>query len=131
MVNVPVSEPLKDFFLTNQLSNNLAVANVSNLSGSKLLQPLTGLQSELLSLLTTYKDVYFSEEKLMLYQLIVQSNLAKSNGSAKDLITGKAVKINNELIDDKYYFFHVKDLNNQEMKLSVGKKKHIIIQFTN
>ena len=64
MVNVPVSEPLKDFFLTNQLSNNLAVANVSNLSGSKLLQPLTGLQSELLSLLTTYKDVYFSEEKL-------------------------------------------------------------------
>ena len=64
LVNVPVSEPLKDFFLTNQLSNNLAVANVSNLSGSKLLQPLTGLQSELLSLLTTYKDVYFSEEKL-------------------------------------------------------------------
>ena len=48
LVNVPVAEPLKDYFLTDQLSNNLAAANVSNLSGSKLLQPLTGLQSELL-----------------------------------------------------------------------------------
>merc|ERR1719367_426714 len=60
-----MAEPFKEYFLTNQLKNNLAVANVTNLNGSKLIQPLTGFQCELMSLMTTYKDVYFSEESLI------------------------------------------------------------------
>ena len=64
LVNVSMAEPIKDYFLTDQLSNNLAVANASNMKESKLVQPLNGLQSELLSLLATYKDVYFGQETL-------------------------------------------------------------------
>ena len=64
LVNVSLAEPIKDYFLTDQLSNNLAVANASNMKESKLVQPLNGLQSELLSLLSTYKDVYFGQETL-------------------------------------------------------------------
>ena len=64
LVNISVAEPIKDHFLTNQLSDNLAVANASNMKESKLVQPLNGFQSELLSLLTTYKDVYYGQETL-------------------------------------------------------------------
>ena len=64
LVNLSIAEPIKDYFLTNQLSNNLAVANMSNMKGSKMVQALNGFQSELLSLLKTYKDVYYGEETL-------------------------------------------------------------------
>lgn len=60
LINANLAEPMKDFFLIPELENNLAAANVKNLGD--LRQPLTSLQTEILSLLTSYKDVYCSEE---------------------------------------------------------------------
>ncbi len=60
LVNISMEEPLQDFGLDQSLKSNLAVANVKNLKD--LSQPLTHFQSELLSVLTTYKDLYYSEQ---------------------------------------------------------------------
>lgn len=60
LVNASLNQPMQDFFLSDQLKQNLAVANVKNLKD--LSKPLTDLQTETMSILTTYKDFYYSDQ---------------------------------------------------------------------
>lgn len=60
LVNASLNQPMQEFFLSDQLKQNLAVANVKNLKD--LSKPLTDLQTEALSILTTYKDFYYSDQ---------------------------------------------------------------------
>ena len=63
LVKTCMKQPHKqEFYLNSQLKDNLAAANVKNLSD--LSEPLTPFQSELFSCLSTYKDLYYSDQSL-------------------------------------------------------------------
>ena len=65
-----------------------------------------------------------SDEKLI-YQLIKNLDLTTSFGEAKKLIRGGGVKINDEKVEDENL-----DISSlKEFKLSLGKKKHFLIQI--
>lgn len=59
-----------------------------------------------------------------LYALLKNLNFAKSNGEARRLIKGGAIKINDIKIEDENYLFPT---DSRKFKLSIGKKKEIII----
>ncbi|EJF88889.1 tyrosine--tRNA ligase [Bartonella tamiae] len=65
-----------------------------------------------------------------LLALLVQSGLAKSNGEARRHVQGGGVRINGNAIDDDTYIVCDKDLNDQDIiKLSFGKKRHVIVEI--
>ncbi|MBY0581229.1 MAG: tyrosine--tRNA ligase, partial [Rickettsiales bacterium] len=64
-----------------------------------------------------------------LFKLLVLSGLCESNGAARKLIQGNGVRINNAIINDINYMIQQSDFNDKKMKLSTGKKKHILVQF--
>ena len=70
------------------------------------------------------------KDGFLLIKLLVLSGLSKSNNSAKKLILGNAIKINNTRIYDITYRISFNDFSNKSFKLSVGKKQHIIIYFS-
>jgi len=56
--------------------------------------------------------------------------LAKSNSEARRFIQSKAVKLNDELISDEKYTLTLNNFkNSQEIEISLGKKKKIIIEI--
>ena len=59
-----------------------------------------------------------------LYNLLKNLNFATSNGEARRLIKGGAIKINDTRIEDENYLIPT---DNLKFKLSVGKKKEVII----
>ncbi|MDZ5761079.1 tyrosine--tRNA ligase [Lyticum sinuosum] len=76
----------------------------------------------------------FQKESLFLYKLLVDCKLAKSNSSARQLIKGGGVSINDIIYKDEYYKIN-KDLitknDDNEIKIIIGKKNCIIIAFGN
>ena len=54
-------------------------------------------------------------------------SFAQSNGEAKRLIKGRAARIHNVVMDDESYILQEKDLSENEIKISSGKKHHGII----
>ena len=64
-------------------------------------------------------------EKVLIYQLIVNVGFASSNSESRKLIRGKGVKKNREIIEDEMTEILKNDLlDNKEILISVGKKKH-------
>ncbi|MBL4891220.1 MAG: tyrosine--tRNA ligase, partial [Rhizobiaceae bacterium] len=63
--------------------------------------------------------------------LLVQAGFAKSNGEARRHIKGGAVKINDQAISDEGLKVGESDLNaDGVVKLSMGKKRHVLVQPT-
>ena len=62
-------------------------------------------------------------------ELIILSKLEKSKSEIRRLIKGNAIKINDELIIDEKLIVTKKFFNNDYLKLSVGKKRHIKIEI--
>lgn len=62
--------------------------------------------------------------EIQLYKAIVDVGLAKSNSEARKLISGKGVRLDDLLVEDPQ--FNLK-LSYQAVKLSVGKKKHLLL----
>ncbi|MCL6229894.1 tyrosine--tRNA ligase [Bartonella bilalgolemii] len=61
--------------------------------------------------------------------LLVQAGLAKSNSEARRYVQGGGVRINDQIIEDETHLIDEKDVNaNEVIKLSFGKKKHILIK---
>ncbi|RST63004.1 tyrosine--tRNA ligase [Candidatus Aquarickettsia rohweri] len=67
---------------------------------------------------------------MALFKLLISCNLAASNSAARKLIQGNGVRINNNVVNDINYIIKIKDFNNSNLKLSVGKKKHMLIKLT-
>ena len=62
--------------------------------------------------------------------LVVLSNLLNSKSEVRRLIKNRGIKINNETIEDQALQIFLKDFKNQNLlKLSLGKKKHVIIKL--
>jgi tyrosyl-tRNA synthetase len=63
------------------------------------------------------------------FALLVESGLAVSNGEARRLIRGKGCRVNDKVIDDENTVFSAEDLQEPGvLKVSAGKKRHILIQ---
>lgn len=66
--------------------------------------------------------------ELTLFQALVAAGLADSNSEAKRLIKGKGVRINDEAANDELLKLNISYLKDGIIKLSAGKKKHVIIR---
>ena len=61
--------------------------------------------------------------------LIILSELETSKSEIRRLIKGNAIKINNKLINDDKFIINHRELNENFLKLSIGKKRHLKIEF--
>ncbi len=69
------------------------------------------------------------EAGIVIHDLLKISGLSESNGKAKDLVDGGGARINDEKITDKNLIINTSFLKENVIKLSSGKKKHIIIKI--
>ena len=69
------------------------------------------------------------EKGVELYNLLAQCGLMQSNSASRKLIQGNGARINNDVISDIKYVVTLKDFNDGMLKLSAGKKKHMIISL--
>ena len=79
------------------------------------------------SIKISYKDL---NKGLNIIDLIMLSKLVGSKSEIRRLINGKAIKLNNKIVvDDKFYIKDEIFNNNEFIKLSIGKKKHIKVEL--
>ena len=62
-------------------------------------------------------------------ELVVLAKFEKSKSEVRRLIKGKAVKINNQIIEDEKFQITDEIFKDNYIKLSIGKKRHIRIQL--
>lgn len=63
-----------------------------------------------------------------LLALVVQAGLAGSNGEARRHVQGGAVRVNDEAVTDPQTVLSDKDVKDGVVKLSVGRKKHVLVR---
>ena len=70
------------------------------------------------------------ENGVNIIDLVVLSKLLVSKSEVRRTIKNRGIKINNEIIEDQNLKILLKDFKNQNfLKLSLGKKKHVIIKM--
>ena len=70
------------------------------------------------------------ENGVNIIDLVVSSKLLVSKSEVRRTIKNRGIKINNEIIEDQNLQILLKDFKNQNfIKLSLGKKKHVIIKM--
>ena len=69
-------------------------------------------------------------ENINIIDLVLLSKLESSKSEIRRLIKGNGIKINNTTVQDEKFIINKKNLiENKFLKLSIGKKKHIKINF--
>ena len=63
-----------------------------------------------------------------LLSLLVDAGLAASNGEARRAITNNAIALNSARVTDPRYEVTENDLDAGALKLSFGKKRHVIVK---
>ncbi len=77
---------------------------------------------------STLPKVVIDNTDITFDALFVETGLCQTKGEAKRLITGKGGRLNDQIIPDPRASLSDVDFNDQgELKLSAGKKKHIIV----
>ena len=67
---------------------------------------------------------------IALYTLVVQAGFAASNGEARRLIKGNGVRVNDAVVSKEDLALHTADMTaDGYIKLSAGKKRHILIKL--
>ncbi len=69
-------------------------------------------------------------ENINIIDLVVLAKFEQSKSEVRRLIKGKAVKINNQIIEDEKFIISDKIFKDNYIKLSIGKKRHIKIQLS-
>ena len=69
------------------------------------------------------------QKKITIIDLIIFSKLENSKSEIRRLIKGKAVKLNNRNIDNNNFVIESNLFNENFLKLSIGKKRHIKIEL--
>ena len=69
------------------------------------------------------------DNKLDIINLIILSKLEKSKSEIRRLIKGNAVKINDKVVSDEKLIIENEFFNENYLKLSIGKKRHIKIEL--
>ena len=65
-----------------------------------------------------------------IYDLIVKIGFSNSKSEARRLIRGHGVKLNQSVVKDELYELILEDVLNNKAMISVGKKKHFIVEVT-
>jgi len=68
-------------------------------------------------------------DKLSIVDLIILSKLEKSKSEIRRLIKGSGVRINNQIINDEKLIINEKLFEDNTIKLSLGKKRHIKVEI--
>ena len=68
-------------------------------------------------------------KQINVIDLVILSKLEKSKSEIRRLIKGKAIKINDKIISDEKSIIDLKFFNENYLKLSIGKKRHIKIEI--
>ena len=69
------------------------------------------------------------KNNLNIIDLIIISKFENSKSEIRRLISGRAIKINNEIVDNEKTLIESDFFNNNYLKLSIGKKRHIRIEL--
>ena len=69
------------------------------------------------------------DEKFTIVDLVILSNLEKSKSEIRRLIRGNAVKLNNKIISNEKFTINHELFQNDYLKLSIGKKRHIKVEL--
>ncbi len=85
-----------------------------------------GLSADLPSIEIEKSEI---ESGLGILTALVKAGLASSNGEARRHIKGGAVRLNDQIVKDERLTLMLEHLNEQQVvKLSIGKKKHMLIK---
>ena len=68
-------------------------------------------------------------KNLNILDLVILSKLEKSKSEVRRLIQNNGIKINNEIISDEKKIISIDLFQNNFIKLSLGKKRHIKIEL--
>ena len=68
-------------------------------------------------------------DNLSIVDLIILSKLEKSKSEIRRLIKGSGVRINNQIINDEKVIISEKLFEDNTIKLSLGKKRHIKVEI--
>ena len=82
--------------------------------------------SSLPSIIINSKEL---EKEISIIDLVILSQLESSKSEIRRLIKGSAIKIDNSIISDDKLIIDKKYFNDNYLKLSVGKKRHIKIEI--
>jgi tyrosyl-tRNA synthetase len=63
-----------------------------------------------------------------LFALLVKAGLAESNGEARKLVRGNGARINDEVASDEKLTVTSGHLKDGVVKLSAGKKRHVLVR---
>ena len=70
------------------------------------------------------------ENGINIIDLVIKSNLLTSKSEVRRTIKNRGIKINNDIIEDQNLQILLNDFKNQNiLKLSLGKKKHVIVKI--
>ena len=69
------------------------------------------------------------KKNINIIDLVIFTKFENSKSEVRRLIKGKAVKINNQIIEDEKFLIKDEIFNYNYLKLSIGKKRHIKIQL--
>ena len=69
------------------------------------------------------------KKDINIIDLVIFAKFEKSKSEVRRLIKGKAVKINNLIIEDEKFQIKYEIFKDNYLKLSIGKKRHIKIQL--
>ena len=114
--------------LANETTSMLHGKDAANNSEQAAKEAFSGnaLGSSLPSIKINSKNI---DDKLDIVDLIVLAKLEKSKSEIRRLIKGNAVKINDKVISDEKLIIANKLFNENYLKLSIGKKRHIKIEL--
>ena len=71
----------------------------------------------------------FLKNNINIVELVIISKFENSKSEIRRLIKGNAVKIDNKIIENEKFLINEKTFNENYLKLSVGKKRHIKIEL--
>ena len=120
----------------NKLKIKLANETTSMLHGEKASRNAEQAAKEVFSgksLGSNLPSIKISKQNLDkdidIIELVILSKLEKSKSEVRRLIKGNAVKLNDEIISDEKLIISDKFFQKDYLKLSIGKKRHIKIEF--
>ena len=70
------------------------------------------------------------KQPVYIYDLIVKIGFSNSKSEARKLIRGHGVKLNQSVVKDELYELLLEDVSDNRAMISVGKKKHFIVEVT-
>ena len=114
--------------LANETTSMLHGENAAKNSEQAAKEAFSGysLGSSLPSIKVNSKNI---DNKLNIIDLIILSKLEKSKSEIRRLIKGNAVKINDKIISDEKLIITSEFFNENYLKLSIGKKRHLKIKL--